>query len=246
MPPFGFGLSMPSLRKAGGGAAPVTPISLRAQDAICQTTALAGDTLEGGTLFFQSIVQGDLFVLVYSDDSGAAPYWEDFPSAGALSGPFLSAKVGPWYIATYVAQVTDPEISPTIQVDTSTTSFAYVFLAGWQLRNSAETLYPTASVVATSPTTGTPQSFSVTTTASNSCVLGIAYSTPLPTPSYLQQINTFVLPSGWQSIQRGNSNGDPAYFAINKLNTATAGTISVNASPTDGVNTNVLRIEILK
>jgi len=248
MPPFGFGLSMPNLRKAGAAPPPpVTPISIVSQAYVCQTVALAGGTPVGGVLYFGGpFSAGDFFVIAYSDDSGVQPQWQENPDDGAVTGPFIIGQFGAWYVAIYACQ-NGTQTTGNISVDASGTNSAYCFIASWQLRN-VDT-FPSASpasVVATSPAVGTTQAFSVTTTASNSCVLGVAYSTPLPTSVTLLQMNTFILPVGWNSLLAQNENGDAAFYRISKANIPAAGTISVSASPTDGVNTNVLRIEILK
>jgi hypothetical protein len=233
----GYGVSVP----------PVTPISIVSQAYICQTVALGGGTPVGGVLGFSGpFYQGDYFIIAYSDDSGVQPQWQDNPDDGAISGAFIIGQFGAWHIAIYSCQ-NAPQTTGAIAVDASGANYAYCYIAGWQLRN-VDTFpsTPPVSVVATSPAVGTTQAFSVTTTASNSCVLGVAYSTPLPTSTTLLQMNTFTLPVGWNSILSQNENGDPAFYRISKANIPTAGTISVSASPTDGVNTNVLRIEILK
>jgi hypothetical protein len=239
---------MPNLRKTGAaGPPPVTPISIVSQDYICQTVASAGNNPIGGTLFFSGpFLAGDLFIIAYSDDSGLPPQWQDNPDDGAVSGAFIIGQFGAWNIAIYSCQNAG-QTTGAISVDASGTNSAYCYTAGWQLRN-VDTFPSTSpvSVVATSPATGTTQAFSVTTTASNSCVLGVAYSTPLPTSVTLLQMSTFTLPVGWNSVISTNDNNDPAFYRISKVNIPTAGTISVSASPTNGVNTNVLRIEILK
>jgi hypothetical protein len=234
---------------AGYGASvpPVTPISIVSQAYVCQTVALAGGTPVGGVLSFSGPFEyGDLFVIAYSDDSGLQPQWENNPEDGAISGAFIIGQFGAWHIAIYTCD-NAPQTTGAIYVGAAGTNYAYCYIAGWQLRN-VDTFPSTTpvSVVATSPAVGTTQAFSVTTTASNSCVLGVAYSTPLPTNITLRQMNTFTLPVGWNSLITQNENGDSAFYRISKANIPTAGTISVSASPTDGVNTNVLRIEILK
>ena len=224
MPPFGFGLSMPNLRKTGGGAAPVVPMTIRGNPPTVAQTA--SGFIDGGTLFFNAAsIPGDVIIIAYTDDSGTAPSW------GASTGygsPVQVAHVGVWYI--FQAKATGTSANATYSPTFGSAVAAYSFSAGWQVRGANSTTpFESAAVCSISIGVGNLGSFNVTTASNNDCVLGVAYPTPLPTELTIEAITGFsVLTSGWNALGPTSDDGEnPIFYTVNNSNVAVLGTVAV-------------------
>ena len=233
---FGFGFSMPHLRTTSG-----VPL-MTVRGAVSLATVKAYDTLFGGPLTISSsAIAGDVAIVVFSDDSGLAPAYTSNPTG--WSGPTQVANVGGWYVFQYIATGT----SSSFSVNATPSGSQYCFAAAWVVRGANAIPYESAAATAVSPISGSPVSLSITTTANNDCVLGVAYALPFPVGFTVHAIDAFApTSSGWTSVgpaQDGNL--DACFWRIQNPNIPLTGTTTLNAN-VSGLAISVLTVNLKK
>jgi hypothetical protein len=241
---FGFGMSMPNLRKVGGGAAPpvVTPITLK----LASVAALMDpDPLDSGinlTLPGAGLVAGDkvVFALSTSDGNGVATCQIAYQSTTADFVITSLGAVGSWNF--YIANVTStiPNEGGSLVITPSVSVTFYCFAAAWYVSNVNATPFEGSSNVATTPTVGSPQSFTVTTTNANDGVFGIAY------PNLAVGTLSVFTPStsGWTSTGPATANLMSWFFAVQNPDVGAAGAKTVSSTVTGSPDINVASVRI--
>jgi len=244
MPPFGFGMSMPHLiRAAASGSTPVvTPITLK----LASVAALMDpDPLDAGiSLDFPSagLVSGDKVVFALSTDSGNATSSCQiaFQSTTADFVVTSLGAVGSWNF--YICNVTStiPNQGGSLIITPSVTVSFYCFAAAWYVSNVNASPLEGSSNVATTPTVGSPQSFTVTTTTANDGVFGIAY------PNIAVGNLSVFTPStsGWTSTGPATANLNSWFFAVQNPNVGAAGAKTVSSTVTGSPDINVASVRI--
>ena len=228
---FGLGFSMPHLTKVAGAAGVVPMTIVGTSPYVAQTVS---DFIDGGALTFAAATTGDVIIVAYSDDTGLAPSWgtpSGFSAPTQVGVVGTAGTLGIWYIFQFKATGTSAStsISPTL----GGLAVGYSFSAGWLVRG-ANAVTPFENVACAAYTLGTPGSFSVTTAAANDCVLGVAYATPVPTATSLDQMDAFTpITSGWTAQGPSlDGGGNQMFFTVSNTNVATSGTKTISVTST--------------